>query len=72
MAIDRMIGVFGEREMEIAAILIVDNYQPGQPINPDIFKHDFLAEVGFSHLQMYGWIKELIPTKNFWNKTKGR
>jgi hypothetical protein len=71
----RLIGIFGKREIELAAIKIIDFYEDHSgsyiPINVNIFKSDY---------EKAGWIilrgSDLInagsgmPTSKFWEKVK--
>jgi hypothetical protein len=69
----RMIGVFGHREMELAAIAILDAHwqRPFSRINEKIFKDDD-ARHGYRDLQRSGWIIEGVPTGSFWSRVHGR
>jgi hypothetical protein len=70
----RMIGVFGWREMEMAAIRILDARwtMPWEPIDAAIFKTDDERE-GFAGLMRNGWIaSDRTPTSAFWSRVHGR
>ena len=70
----RMINVFGQREMEIAAIKILDLYwqRPFSLIDPRIFEGDDLAIEGYRCLVEYKWIVDRTPTRGFWERVHGR
>lgn len=70
----RMVGVFGHREMEIAAILILDRHwqAPFEPIDMRIFEGEPDALEGFKELKECGWIRGDIATGSFWMKIHGR
>jgi hypothetical protein len=62
----RMVNVFGHREMEIAAIAILDAQwdRPFDPVNVNIFTTDE-AKHGFRDLQRGGWIKWAASVPRF-------
>lgn len=67
-----MIGVFGHREMELAAMRIVAECREGAPINPKIFTAGYESE-GFVELKEFGWIDAAgRPTAAFWARVRGR
>jgi len=68
-----MIGVFGHREMELAAIAILDAQweRPFTPVNADIFTEECTRQ-GFHDLQRGGWINGLMPTRAFWRRVHER
>lgn len=70
---NRMIGVFGHRELELAAIRILDEQwrKPTEPIDPAIFTDDDERE-GFADLQRWGWIDGMVPTPQFWRRVHER
>jgi hypothetical protein len=69
----RMIGVFGSREPELAAIRILDEQweRPFARIDPAIFK-DADEREGFARLKAWGWIERGIPLRQFWSRVHGR
>ena len=70
----RMIGVFGMREMELAAIEILDDQwdQPFNPVDTRIFDTTDSLE-GFKELVKLGWIgRDHVPTITFWQRVHGR
>jgi hypothetical protein len=68
-----MIGVFGQREMEMAAIKILDTYwsSPYDTVDPRIFVDD-IEIVGFSELRRNGWMDGTSMSKDFWQRVHGR
>lgn len=66
----RFISGFGQREMEVAAIIIFDNYatRPMAAVDPSIFK-DEMERSGFEELKEHGWLSAGgIPTDRFWRR----
>jgi len=73
---NRMINVFGQREMELAAIKILDTYweTPFRPIDESIFTDD-LEKAGLFYLRVNGWlvgVNGVVLTRNFWLRVHGR
>lgn len=71
---DRLIGAFGKREMELAAICIVDYFKGrtntvDSTIDVSIFKRD-IEKAGFRLLKEHGWIVNLRPISKFWERVK--
>lgn len=69
-----MVGVFGWREPELAAIKILDACweHPRTPVNPKIFTDAEEIE-GFRFLVENEWIgRDMIPTHGFWLRVHGR
>lgn len=69
----RMIKVFGKREMELAAIKILDNYwsKPYTPIDPNIFSSEY-EKAGFYFLRQNGWMDGTSMSESFWKRVHGR
>lgn len=69
----RMINVFGQREMELAAIKILDNYwsNPYSNIDESIFTDD-LEKEGFRELRNYKWMDGMSMSEEFWKRVHGR
>lgn len=70
----RMINVLGQREMELAAIKILDHYweAPYAPIDIEIFTDD-LEKAGFAELKAYNWLTPHgVATRAFWQRVHGR
>ena len=73
-AYKRMIGVFGWRETELAAVAILDAQwdRPFDPVNEQIFT-DTSEKEGFAELKRNGWIDgNNVPSRAFWAKVHGR
>lgn len=72
LAASRMIGVFGKREPELAAIKIVDHYGNClmQPVDPAIFKSDY-EKHGYRLLCQWGLVVDGVPQPEFWLRVKG-
>lgn len=71
---DRMINVFGQREMELAAIKIFDTYGNGRrshPISISIFTEEIEQE-GFRLLREHGWIEDYCAKESFWKRIDER
>lgn len=69
----RMINVFGHREMEVAAIKILDHYwsTPYVNVDPAIFT-DALEKTGFEELREHGWMDGMSMSEAFWKRVHGR
>jgi len=70
----RMIGVFGKREMELAAICIVDYFKAhkgNKKFPKTIFESDY-EKRGYELLKRAGLISKIdVPTFQFWEKVDG-
>lgn len=67
-----MIGVFGQREMELAAIRIVDERRSRDwRVAESIFRDD-IERAGYWYLCAYGWVDNGIPTPAFWERVQGK
>lgn len=67
----RFLSAFGQRESEIAAIIIYDRYAKAepQPVDPALFVGDTDATYGFEDLKRSGWIDAgNIPSARFWQR----
>lgn len=74
-----MIGVFGQREMELAAVKIVHHRwsAPLEPFDPVILRlDDGYEKDGLKDLVAHGWLTEaggkVRPTPNFWQRIVDR
>lgn len=69
---ERMIGVFGKRELEMAATRILDDQwqRPYQRVDTATFNAE--EQRGFALLSEWGWIVDGIPTPAFWGRVHGR
>jgi len=66
-------GLFGNCEMEQAALVILDRYghRPSAPIDPNVF--DTTDEIdGWIDLQRHGWMNGRVPTTAFWDRVHRR
>jgi hypothetical protein len=71
---DRMIGLFGWREMELAAIKILDTKwrEPFTRVDESIFV-DGDERDGWEELKKAGWIdRNGVPSPAFWRRVHGR
>lgn len=70
---ERMIGLFGKREMELAAMVIVDkNLWNNDTIREEWFEEGYEAE-GFRLLKEHGWISmSNRASQAFWDKVRGK
>jgi hypothetical protein len=69
----RLIGTFGKREMELAAIRIIDTYGDRliQPVDAKIFKPGYEQD-GYRLLCQNGFVIDGVPQPEFWLRVGGR
>lgn len=69
----RMIGVFGWRESELAALRILDSQWETPFARVDVTSLTSDERLGYDQLRSLGWIDASgSPTRSFWLRVHGR